>query len=221
MGTRNFLKEPAMTIEETNEAMQVGIDMIAKFKEKGYGLIGIGEMGIGNTTTTSAVAAGLLKLSANEVTGRGAGLDDAGLNRKRKAVADAIEKYDLYNQDAFTILQTVGGYDIAAMTGACIGAKKYGMPVVLDGVISQVAALLAERLTPGVKEFIIPSHISREPVSIIICRELNMLPVIDANMALGEGTGAALMFSLLNVANKVYLDCVPFAESGVEQYKRM
>lgn len=220
MGTRNFLEEPAMTLEETKRAIETGIEAVKEYKEKGYTLLGIGEMGIGNTTTTSAVAAGLLKLEAKVVTGRGAGLDDKGLERKREVVQRAIEKYDLYNKDALTVLQTVGGFDIAAMTGACIGGKKYGVPIVIDGVISQVSALIAEKLEPGVRDFLIPSHISREPVSIKICEELGLKPVIDASMALGEGTGAALMFSLLNVANRVYLDCVPFAESGVGQYER-
>lgn len=219
-GTRNFAKEPALTKEEVEDAINVGKNLTLALKNKGVSILAIGEMGIGNTTTTSAVAAGLLKMSADEVTGRGAGLSDAGLVKKRKVIDAAIKKYDLYNLLPEEILEKVGGLDIAAMTGMCLGAKEYGIPVVLDGVISQVAALLAEKIEKGTKEFLIPSHISKEPVSIKICKELGLEPVIDARMALGEGTGAALMLSLLNTANCIYLESVPFEASNVEQYTR-
>ena len=152
-GTRNFLKEPTMTEEETVRAIVTGIELVQDCKEKGYGLLATGEMGIGNTTTSSAVTAALLQCEAEEVTGRGAGLTDQGLTRKQQVVRTALETYDLWHADAFTVLQTVGGLDIAGLTGMCIGGALWHIPIVLDGVISMAAALVAERLFPGVREW--------------------------------------------------------------------
>ena len=156
-GTRNFSKEPAMTEEETIRAIETGIELVLVCKSKGYNIIATGEMGIGNTTTSSAIAAALLKCDPQKVTGRGAGLSNHGLSRKQQLVAGAIEKYDLYMADALTILSTVGGLDIAGLTGVCIGGAVYHIPIVLDGVISMAAALVAERILPGVKAYL-PSH---------------------------------------------------------------
>lgn len=219
-GTRNFFKEPAMTLEETEQAIKIGMELVEILKNKNYKIICIGEMGIGNTTTSSAIAASLLKLNAKEVTGRGAGLDDIGLSRKVYVINEAIKKYNLYNSDAMTILKTVGGFDIAGMVGVYMAAKKYRIPVILDGAISMVALLVAEKLEPGVKDFVIASHKSREPLVKKIMEELNLNPVIDGNMALGEGTGAALMLGLIKTVCAVYEKSVPFADSGVEQYNR-
>ena len=162
-GTRNFLKEPTMTEEETVRAIVTGIELVQDCKEKGYGLLATGEMGIGNTTTSSAVTAALLQCEAEEVTGRGAGLTDQGLTRKQQVVRTALETYDLWHADAFTVLQTVGGLDIAGLTGMCIGGALWHIPIVLDGVISMAAALVAERLFPGVREYLLPSHLGKEP----------------------------------------------------------
>ena len=131
-GTRNFLKEPTMTEEETVRAIVTGIELVRECKEKGYGILATGEMGIGNTTTSSAVTAALLQCEAEEVTGRGAGLTDQGLTRKQQVVRTALETYDLWHADAFTVLQTVGGLDIAGLTGMCIGGALWHIPIVLD-----------------------------------------------------------------------------------------
>ena len=219
-GTRNFLKEPTMTEEETVRAIVTGIELVQDCKEKGYGLLATGEMGIGNTTTSSAVTAALLQCEAEEVTGRGAGLTDQGLARKQQVVRTALETYDLWHADAFTVLQTVGGLDIAGLTGMCIGGALWHIPIVLDGVISMAAALVAERLFPGVREYLLPSHLGKEPAAVKLADALRLFPVIHAEMALGEGTGAVMMFTLLDMAMSIYGQSATFSEIAVEQYKR-
>ena len=220
-GTRNFHKEPAMTEQEVIKAIAVGIEMVAYCKEAGYKILATGEAGIGNTTTSSAVATALLQCHASEVTGRGAGLSDAGLVHKRQIIEEAIQKYDLYHAEPFVVLQTVGGLDIAGLVGICIGGAMYGIPIVLDGVISLSAALLAERMFPGTKEFYIPSHIGKEPAIKKIAEELNLEPVIDGKLALGEGTGAVMMFPLLDMALSVYQNRTTFEDIKLEQYTRV
>ena len=220
-GTRNFRKEPAMTETETIRAIAIGIDIAFRCKNKGYQILAMGELGIGNTTTSSAVAAALLKCEVQKVTGRGAGLNDTGLARKQKVIEEAIQKYDLYHADALTILRTVGGLDIAGLVGVCIGGAMCHLPIVLDGVISMVAALLSERLVPGTKEYYIPSHKGKEPAIAMLTKELELEPVIDGNLALGEGTGAVMMFALLDVALSIYQGKTTFNDVRIEQYERL
>ncbi len=219
-GTRNFAKEMAMTEEEMLKAVSVGIDLVRLCKEKGADIIAAGEMGIGNTTTSSAVTAALLHMGAKEVTGRGAGLDDERLSKKIKVIDDAIEKYNLYNADAFEVLSSVGGYDLAGLCGVCIGGALYGIPVVLDGFITLSAALLAERMVPGTKDYLIASHVGKEKACSIILNELDLKACIDANMALGEGTGAVMMLTLLDNALCVYKEAAVFDNLNMEEYKR-
>lgn len=219
-GTRNFMKEPAMTEQEAVRAIFVGIEMVRDCRQKGYKLLATGEMGIGNTTTSSAVTAALLGCEAAEVTGRGAGLSDKKLAHKREIIEQALEWHKLKGADAMRILETVGGFDIAGLAGVCIGGAIYHVPVVLDGVISMAAALLAERIVPGTKEYLIASHKGKEPASGRLAAELGMTPVIDANMALGEGTGAVMMFPLLDMALSVYSDRTTFSDISIGQYER-
>lgn len=219
-GTRNFSKEPAMTEEETVRAIVTGIELVRDCKKQGYQLLATGEMGIGNTTTSSAVTAALLQCEAEEVTGRGAGLTDQGLSRKQQVVRSALGKYDLWHADAFTVLQTVGGLDIAGLTGMCIGGALWHVPIVLDGVISMAAALVAERMFPGVREYLIPSHLGKEPAAVKLADALQLSPVIHAGMALGEGTGAVMMFTLLDMVLSIYGQSATFSDISVEQYKR-
>ena len=209
-----------MTEKEVIEAIAVGIDLVFDCKDAGYNVLATGEMGIGNTTTSSAVAAALLKCEVSMVTGRGAGLSDAAFTHKMQVISDAIQKYDLYHADALTVLMTVGGLDIAGLAGLCIGGALCGMPIVLDGVISMVAALLAERIVPGTKAYLIPSHKGKEPAMEVIANELGLEPVIDGKMALGEGTGAVMMFALLDMALSIYQDRTTFEDIQVEQYQR-
>lgn len=219
-GTKNFRSEPAMTREEALRAISAGISLVDSCKKSGYRLIGTGEMGIGNTTTSSAVAAALLGCPAREVTGRGAGLSDDGLRHKTQVIREALEQYGFGTEEALRILQTVGGLDIAGLTGVFIGGAMYHIPIVLDGIISGVAALLAERLLPGCRDYMIPSHKGREPAAGRILEELGLRPVLDADMALGEGTGAVMLFSLLTMALSLYENQTTFDEIEVEQYER-
>lgn len=219
-GTRNFRKEPAMSEEEALKAIGVGIAMTSECKEQGYRLLATGEMGIGNTTTSSAMTAALLGCNAEDVTGKGAGLSREGLERKTEVIKEALDRYRFSKNETLRILATVGGLDIAGLAGVFIGGAIYHIPVVIDGVISAVAALTAERLLPGVKEYVIPSHISKEPAAGRILEELGMHPVIDAALALGEGTGAVMMFSLLDTTLSVYEDRTTFEDIRVERYIR-
>ncbi len=155
-----------------------------------------------------------------KVTGRGAGLSDDKLVHKRKVVAEALEKYELRRADALRILITVGGLDIGGLAGVCIGGALYHVPIVLDGVISMTAALLAERIVPGTREYLIPSHKGKEPAVDLLMKELGLEPVIDGGMALGEGTGAVMMLSLLDMALAVYRDRTTFSDIRIEKYER-
>lgn len=222
-GTRNFLKEAAMTEQEALYAMQVGLDFVCEKKRDGYDLVLVGEMGIGNTTSSSAVAAALLGCDVESATGRGAGLSDEGLQRKCKVIKEALKLHQLCGESKPQALYTlccVGGFDIAALVGVCLGGAYFHMPILLDGVISMVAALTAEELLPGTKEYLIPSHLSKEPVAVQIRERLDLAPVLDAGMALGEGTGAVMMLGLLRTANEVYKSSSSFSKYGIEQYIR-
>ncbi|MGN0280333.1 MAG: nicotinate-nucleotide--dimethylbenzimidazole phosphoribosyltransferase [Lachnospiraceae bacterium] len=219
-GTADFLKEPAMREAEALQAIEEGILWVKECKEQGYQILGTGEMGIGNTTTSTAVGCALLGLTPEEVTGRGAGLDDAGLVRKKAVIARAIKQYDLYGKDALTVLRTVGSLDIAGIAGIFIGGALYRVPIVLDGMITAVAALVADRLVPGTRAFMLASHLSKEPITRKIMEELGLHPVIQADLALGEGTGAAMLFPLLDMALTVYRENDSFDEMQIDAYER-
>lgn len=219
-GTRNFSKEPAMTREEAVKAIFTGMEIVSDCKRKGYRILAIGEMGIGNTTTSSAVAAALLRCETDEVTGRGAGLCDEKLQRKKQIITEAVRKYKLYEAEPLTVLETVGGLDIAGLVGVCIGGSIFHIPIVLDGVISMTAALLSEKIVQGTIQYLIPSHKGKEPAVEKLIEELKLEPVIDGRMALGEGTGAVMMLSLLEMALCVYRKRTLFSDIKVEQYER-
>lgn len=219
-GTKNFLHEPAMTSEEVIRAIQVGMELVEECKQEGFHMLAIGEMGIGNTTTSSAVAAALLQCPADAVTGRGAGIHAAGLRRKKQVIQTALEQYALDPQKPLEVLAAVGGLDIAGMVGVCMGGAHYRIPVVLDGVISMVAALAAERLQPGTVDYLIASHSSREPAAQMIAQELGLKPVLYADMALGEGTGAVMMCAMLDLAMTVYGQQTTFEDIKLQQYER-
>ena len=168
----------------------------------------------------AAVAAAVLRCDPILVTGKGAGLSEEGLLRKQQLIAEAIRSYDLYAADPFTVLSTVGGFDIAGLVGMCVGGALFHLPIVLDGVISMVAALVAERLFPGTKEYLLPSHKGKEPAVELLMKELQMEPVIDGKMALGEGTGAVMLFALLDMALQLYETGTTFSGMQISAYKR-
>ena len=218
-GTADFALQPAMTSAQAEQAVQTGIELVKAYKEKGYTILVTGEMGIGNTTTGTAVAAALLGADSDQLTGRGAGLDRAGLARKKKVIREAIARYELQGADPMRILSCVGGYDICGMAGLFIGGARYHIPVVIDGCISATAALAAERLVPGCRNYMIASHCSREQTETQVLRELGLLAVLDADMALGEGTGAVMMLPLLDMALSVYYSSTTFAAAKIETYR--
>lgn len=247
MGTKNFLKEAAMTAEEALKAIETGIELVRECKEKGYHILGTGEMGIGNTTTSSAIVAAILQCEVAEATGRGAGLDDEGLRRKIAVITQGIDKFESFcelsekktakygerienpgddtrgyedRRRSFEILCRLGGLDIAGLVGVFIGGALYKVPIVLDGIISSVAALVAEEIVPGVRGYMIASHVSREPAANRIMERLELTPVIYGDLALGEGTGAVMMFSLLDVAFSLYESETTFDEMQIEKYER-
>lgn len=218
-GTKNFTKEPAMTKEVAVKAIEIGINMVKELKEKGYRIIATGEMGIGNTTTSSAMTAVLLEKAVEEVTGRGAGLSTVGLNKKINAIKKAIEINKPDKDDAIDVLSKIGGLDIAGLTGVFIGGAAYNIPIIVDGFISSVAALTAVKICPMVKEYLIGSHLSKEPASLALTEYLDLKSFINCNMCLGEGTGAVSIIPLLDMALEVYNKMSTFDEIEVEEYK--
>lgn len=219
-GTGDIAQGPAMSRETALAAIRLGAALVKEKKEQGFRLMAAGETGIGNTTTASAMASVLLGVPAQAVTGRGAGLDDAGLCRKRAAVQEAIRVNAPDPSDPLDVLHKVGGLDIAAMTGAFLGGALHRVPMVVDGVISAVAALTAVRLQPLARQYLLPSHLSAEPAAGLICQELDLHPILHAQMRLGEGTGAVALFPLLDMAAAVYEHTATFADIGVGAYRR-
>ena len=220
-GTRNFAKEPAMDEASLNKAIEVGREMARLCRDNGMTILATGEMGIGNTTTSAAVVASILKLDAESVVGRGAGLDSDGLARKVQVVADAIKRYDCYNLDAKEILKCVGGYDIAGLTGLYLECAGLGIPVVVDGVISATAALAACEMDDKVKDILIASHCGKEPAISAIFDKLELRAVIDADLALGEGTGAVMLFPLLDMVHELYVQGSTFKDLSMDDYIRL
>ena len=217
-GTGNIAKGAAMTETEALQAIQNGISVADSLKDKGYNVIVTGEMGIGNTTTSSALAAVLLEKPVEEVTGRGAGLSDEGLIKKRDAIKRAIAVNKPDKNDVLGVLAKVGGLDIAGLAGLYIGAAKNRIPILIDGLPSSVAAYIAYRLVPECINAMIATHVSAEPVAEEILRRLGLSPVIYADMKLGEGTGAVCMLPLIDAALAVYNSTASFSDVKVEQY---
>ncbi len=203
-GTNNIAKGPAMTMEQAISAIEVGINKVIELKNNGYDIIATGEMGIGNTATSSAVASVLLDRPVETVTGKGAGLTAEGLQKKIKVIKKAIEVNNPDKSNPLEVLAKVGGFDIAGLVGVFIGGAFCRLPVVIDGFISAVSALVAKRICPDSLDFFIPSHISKEPAGKLVLDELGLSPIIMADMCLGEGTGAVTLMPLLDMAYGVY-----------------
>ncbi len=217
-GTADIAEGPAMTRIQAEQALQAGMNLMKDLRDRGYRIAVIGEMGIGNTTAASAVASALLHRPAAEVTGRGAGLSDAGLARKIKVIEQAVRINRPDAGDPTDVLAKLGGFEIAGMAGAFLGGYRYHIPVVTDGMIPSVAALAAVRICPEAVSAILPGHVSKEPVDRLIMEEMKMEPVIDARMALGEGTGGVLLLPLLDMALRVYHGPHTFEGLGMEAY---
>ena len=220
-GTKNMAKGPAMTRQEAVQAIETGIRIVRELKEKGYQILATGEMGIGNTTTSSAVAAVLLGKPVEDMTGRGAGLTSEGLVRKINAIKKAIALNNPDRSDAIDVLAKVGGLDIAGMAGVFIGGAALGMPVVMDGFISCVSALIAVKICPQVSDHILASHVSKEPAAQLLLKELGKEAIIHAGMCLGEGTGAVALFPMMDLSCAVYNSMSTFGDINVEQYEEL
>ena len=220
-GTKNMVKEPAMTREEALQAILTGVHLVKEKKEAGYQILATGEMGIGNTTTSSAVASVLLDESVETMTGRGAGLDSAGLRRKICAIKTAIAKNKPNADDPVDVLSKVGGFDLAGLVGIYLGGAYYHVPVIMDGFISAVAALAAVQMCNKVREYIIVSHVSKEPGMHILLKALGREASMTCDMCLGEGTGAVAFLPVLDMALAVYEKMSTFSDIHIDDYEEL
>ncbi len=218
-GTEDLSQVSAMTRQQCLSVLLAGMDLAGELAGDGYTLLAAGEMGIGNTTTTSAVAAALLGRPAAAMTGRGAGLSDQGLEKKISVIDQAIALHKPDPADPVDVIAKVGGYDIAAMTGFYLGCALNRVPAIMDGFISTVAALAAVRLCPAVKDALTASHLSAEPGAGYVMEELGLTPLLKLGMALGEGTGAVSAMPLIDMALRVYFDMPSFDGIGIDAYQ--
>ncbi len=217
-GTDDITRGPAMTRQQAVQAMRVGVDLVGELAGQGNRLLVAGEMGIGNTTTAAAMACAFTGMGPADLVGRGAGLGESGLVRKREAVAEALRVNRPDPRDPIDVISKVGGLDIAGMCGMFLGGAVHRVPVILDGLVSVVAAFCACQLRPECRHAMIASHVSAEPAAAVMLDRLGLRPVIDAGMRLGEGTGAACMVPLLDMALALY-DGTTFADYGMRAYE--
>lgn len=214
-GTANMARGPAMSREQALQAIQAGIEVIEAEIGRGLDIVGTGDMGIGNTSASSAICAAVTGEPVAKVTGRGTGLDDGQLAHKIKVVEQALAVNQAHPDDALDVLSKVGGFEIGGLAGVMLGAASHRVPVVIDGFISGAAALIAAGLCPQVKAYLIASHLSVEAGHRAVLRHLGLKPLLDLDMRLGEGTGAALGISLAETAVRILADMATFAEAGV------
>ena len=216
-GTSNMAKGPAMTEAELHAALGIGIELAAMAEKEGNTLIGTGEMGIGNTTAASAITSVLTGRPVAQVTGRGTGLDEPGLKRKFEVIERALAVNRPDPADPLELLRKVGGLEIAGLTGLIIGASSRRIPVVIDGFISTSAAAVACALQPKVRQFLFASHKSSEPGHAALLEFIGDAPLLDLQMRLGEGTGAALAMTLIDAAAKILDEMATFSTAGVSE----
>jgi len=216
--TNNLAKEPAMTREEAVTAIGVGIEMVREIKKAGYTIFGVGEMGIGNTTTSSAILSALTGLPAADTVGKGGGITDRSFARKKEIIDDVTARYGFRGQadiDVIDVLAKVGGFDVAAMAGAFLGAAICRLPVVIDGFISIVAANAAVKLAPLAKEYMIASHVSKEQGYGHALSVLGLPPMLNLELRLGEGSGCPLAFQIIRGACAIMNHMATFAEAEI------
>ncbi len=214
-GTRNIAREAALTETEMQAALRVGIDLASEAARAGVTLIGLGDMGIGNTTAASAITAALTGMLPAQVTGRGTGADDATFARKIKMVEQALALNQPQADDALDVLRKVGGLEIAGLCGLCLGAAAARIAIITDGFIATSGAALAVRLCPPVSDYIFAAHLSPEPGHRALLDLIGKRPILDLNMRLGEGTGAALAMSIIGAAVAAFTEMATFDSAGV------
>jgi nicotinate-nucleotide--dimethylbenzimidazole phosphoribosyltransferase len=215
-GTANFLDGPAMTRDEVFQAIQIGLDLAELWITRdGFRVLALGEMGIGNTTTAAALTAALTGAPPQAVVGRGTGVDDPGYRRKCDVVARALARHDRPNCDLWHWLERLGGFEILGLAGLALGAARARALVVLDGFISGVAGLIAARLCPAIQGSLLAAHLSPEPGHAVVLADLGLRPLLNLDLRLGEGTGAALALPLIAAAADILRDMATFESAGV------
>lgn len=217
LGTKNMAEGPAMTREEAIAAIMAGAEVAENEIANGATILATGDMGIGNTTASTAILAALTDLDVTDITGRGTGLDDERLAAKVKVIEQALSLNNPDREDPIDVLSKVGGFEIGGLAGVILAAAKNNVPVVIDGFISGAAALLAARIAPKSINYMIASHVSVEPGHRLIWREIGLAPMLHLDMRLGEGTGAALAINLVDAACKILDEMATFAEAGVSE----
>lgn len=216
-GTANLARGPAMTAKEAVQAVLAGAEVVEELAGRGLRLFGTGDMGIGNTTPSAALLAVLGGVPVAEAVGRGTGVDDEGVARKISAIERGIAASKPDARDPLDTLAKLGGLEIAGLAGVILGAAAHRSPVVIDGFISTAAALVAARLAPACKPYMIASHLSQERGHARLLQELGLTPVLQLDMRLGEGTGAALLFPIIDAAGRIMLEMATFASAGVSR----
>jgi nicotinate-nucleotide--dimethylbenzimidazole phosphoribosyltransferase len=219
-GTRNFARGPAMTGEEAVAALEVGIALAREAKQEGVALLGTGEMGIGNTTPSSAIIAILSGRSVREVTSRGTGIGDSALEHKIRVIEQGLQLNHPDVTNPLDVLAKVGGAEIAGIAGLVLGGAACRLPVVVDGFISTAGALIAAELCPAVKGYLFAAHQSVETGHRFMLERLGLEPILDLRLRLGEGTGAALAMSLIEAGVKIMKEMATFDEAGVAESRQ-
>jgi len=216
-GTNNMILGPAMTRQEAVRAVEAGVEVVNREVEKGAVIIATGEMGIGNTTPSSAILSVIAGLEVEKAVGRGTGINDDALENKRLLIKKAIELHNPSPENPLDVLSKVGGLEIAGLTGVILGAAARRVPVVIDGFISGAAAMLAVKLAPACRDYIFPSHLSGEPGHRTMLEWLGLKPIMMLDMKLGEGTGAALALHIIDASIRIYHEMATFEEASVSR----
>ncbi|MCK4267793.1 MAG: nicotinate-nucleotide--dimethylbenzimidazole phosphoribosyltransferase [Actinomycetia bacterium] len=216
-GTANMTKGPAMTRDEALAAIFVGVEVAEEVIAKGASLIATGDMGIGNTSASSAIISILGSIELEDIVGRGTGVDDEGLDRKRLAIRKAIDVNKPDSQDPLDVLHKVGGLEIAGLSGVIMACARRRTPVVIDGFISSAAALVAAKIAPKSVNYMIASHLSAESGHSLALAEVGLTPMLHMNMRLGEGTGAVIAMNIIHSAAKLMQDMATFEEASVSE----
>jgi nicotinate-nucleotide--dimethylbenzimidazole phosphoribosyltransferase len=216
-GTGNIARGPAMTRQQAVQAVEAGAEVIEGLIASGLDILATGDMGIGNTTPSAAIAAVLSGLPVEQIAGRGTGVDDEGLRRKIAAIHSALQVNHPDPQDGLDVLAKLGGFEIGGLAGAILAAAANRRPVVVDGFISTAAAMIAVRLAPNARHYLIAAHTSQEQGHHAMMSWLGLAPLLDLKMRLGEGTGAALAMSLVEAACKTLAEMATFDEAGVSE----
>ena len=214
-GTRNFMRGPAMTRDEAVRCIETGIELAGDYAKKGYKIFGTGDIGIGNTTPSSAIVSTITGKPVAEVTGKGTGISDESLARKIRVIEEGIRINQPDPKDAIDVLAKVGGAEIGGIAGLILGAAAHRIPVVVDGFISTAGALIAYGLCPTVSEYLFAVHNSVEQGHRAMLEAMGLSPILDLNLRLGEGTGAALAMTLIEAGLKIYKEMATFGDAGV------